>query len=203
MPAKGEPARAAAESLEALVTKSYDELRVIARRHFRQCRPGLTLRPTEIVDEACLHLIQHGRADWQGTEHFRAIATHKIWQVIVDELRRRRARKRGGPVRRPAGAAEEGDATADGRWRRIPLDAVVVDWYQRQIELLDLAEGLDALAVESPRPSEVVRLHWFGNMKYEDVARVLGVSASTVEKDFRYALAWLNRRLSGDQVRGD
>ena len=40
-------------------------------------------------------------------------------------------------------------------------------------------------------------LHWFGGLKYVDVARLLGVSASTVEKDFRYALAWLNRRLDG------
>jgi RNA polymerase sigma-70 factor, ECF subfamily len=187
MQGRSEKKPAATEELVPLV---YQELRAIAHHYFRNQRPGLTLRPTDVVNEACLHLIQRTGGNWQGPEHFRAVATKKIWQVLVDHLRRRRARKRGGPV--AAGAASAGEA-----WQRVPLDAVVVEWRDRGVELLDLADALDALGTECQRPREVVMLHWFGGLTYAEVAGILSVSTSTVEKDFRYALAWLNRRLAG------
>ena len=194
---EGEPA-----ATEELVPLVYEELRALARRYFRQQRPGLTLRPTEIVHEACLHLMQHARGQWQSPQHFRAVATKKIWQVIIDHLRRRRARKRGGPQRRRPD--DDGSPrTGVEAWQRVPLDSITVDWRDRAVDLLDLAEALEALAAESRRPSEVVMLHWFGGLTYAEAAGVLGVSASTVEKDFRYALAWLNRRLAGTGAHAD
>ena len=194
---------------------AYQELRQVAQRYFHMQRPGFTLRPTELVNEACLHLIQHGKCEWQSLEHFRAIATKKIWQVVVDHLRRRYAGKRGGPRRTPPASAKNDNAedtdtatllpapAQDAGWRRIPLDAVQVEWQDRTVEILDLADALDALEAESSRLREVVMLHWFGNLKYAEVAKALGVSPSTAEKDFRYALAWLNRRLAGTGSHAD
>ncbi|NLG43994.1 MAG: sigma-70 family RNA polymerase sigma factor [Phycisphaerae bacterium] len=199
MPAPEKKRRAATEELVPLV---YQELRQVARRYFRNQRPGFTLRPTEVVDEACLHLIQHSRIEWESSEHFRAIATRKIWQVIVDHLKKRYARKRGGVPLASATAseepAEESGAADDTPWQRVPLEGISVEWRDRTVDVLDLADALDALAAESARLKDVVMLHWFGGLKYSEVARCLGVSASTVEKDFRYALAWLNRRLTGN-----
>jgi RNA polymerase sigma factor (sigma-70 family) len=200
MPPPSKKQRAATEELVPLV---YQELRQVAHRYFRSQGPGFTLRPTEVVDEACLHLIQHSRIEWESSEHFRAIATRKIWQVIVDHLKKRYARKRGGVPLAEAHASEEppGDeepgATGERQWQRVPLESVTVEWRDRTVDLLDLDDALDGLAAESPRLKDVVMLHWFGGLKYAEVARCLGVSASTVEKDFRYALAWLNRRLTG------
>ncbi len=181
----------------------YDELRALARRYFRRQRPGFTLRPTEMVNEACLHLMQHARGDWQSPEHFRAIATRKIWQVLIDHIKRRNARKRGGARRPNPADTATGDtqrqrttAIGDSGWRKVGLDTVTVEWHDRPVEIMDLAEALDALGEHHERLREVVMLHWFGGMRYDDVAGVLSVSSSTVEKDFRYALAWLNRRLS-------
>ncbi len=187
--------RAATDELVPLV---YDELRKVAQHYFRNQPPGFTLRPTDMVDEACLHLIQHSHVQWQSPEHFRAIATKKIWQVIVDHLKKRHAQKRGGAARRAAAAAEptSADRPADG-WQRVALETISVEWRDTTVDLLDLADALAALAAESERVHDVVTLHWFGGLTYAEVARYLGVSASTVEKDFRYALAWLNRRLSG------
>jgi RNA polymerase sigma factor (sigma-70 family) len=188
----------AANAAEELVPLVYDQLREVARWYFRNLRPGFTLRPTEVVNEACLHLMQHARVEWQSPEHFRAIATRKIWQVVVDHLRRRQAAKRGGrPQTAPAQTAQSDDG-----WQRVPLEAIAIEWHHGQVELLDLAEALEDLAAEDRRLAEVVKLHWFGGLKYTDVASVLGVSSSTCEKDFRYALAWLNRRLSGEQRNG-
>jgi RNA polymerase sigma-70 factor (ECF subfamily) len=202
MPSSSEKPQAATGELMALV---YNELRQVAQRYFRMQRPGFTLRPTELVNEACLHLIQHTHVEWQSLEHFRAIATRKIWQVVVDHLRKRQAGKRGGPRRAAPPHADSGDGEPaargdehrDGGWHRIPLESIPVEWHDRTVELLDLADALDALAAESSRLHDVVMLHWFGGLKYIEVARALGVSTSTVEKDFRYALAWLSRKLAG------
>lgn len=183
-------------STETLLAQVYDDLRAVAAAYFRRQPPGFTLRPTEMVNEACLNLIQHAQLQWDSPEHFRAIASRKIWQVLVDHLRIRNARKRGGTPRRSApqepGVPAEGDA-----WHRIPLEAVSVEWESGNVDLLDLAEALEALQSESQRLADIIKLHWFGGLTHAETARVLSVSASTVEKDYRYALAWLNRQLTG------
>ena len=197
-------------AMDAVLPLVYDELRQVAHCYFRNQPSSFTMRPTDVVDEACLHLLRHSKADWQSPEHFRAIATKKIWQVIVDHLRSRHAQKRGGVAR--AAPAQDVAATgapdaaaparaAPARQRRLPLDAVMVEWRDQTVDLLDLADALEDLSYESHRLREIVMLHWFGGLKYPEVARLLNLSESSVEKDFRYALAWLNRRLAGG--RGD
>ena len=195
MTAPENPKQALTEELLPLV---YDELRKAARRYFRRQPPGFTLRPTELVNEACLHLLKHAGGRWTSPEHFRAIATVKIWQVVVDHIRKREAAKRGGRAYPGPAASRE----PEERRRRVALDAIEVPWHDRTVDLLDLADALHALGAESGRLREVVMLHWFGDFNYTDVGRLLGVSASTTERDFRYALAWLNRKLSGDDSRG-
>lgn len=193
-----EPPRAA--HLSDLISLVYDELRWIARRHAARVRPGLTLQPTEIVNEACIHLILHQRAECNDVRHFRAIAARKIWQIIVDQVRRRRAQKRGGVGR----SAPNGQACASGprderpRHRRVPLESLEIEWRDRTVALIDLADALEALGRESARLREVVMLHWFAGLAHNEVAAELGVSRSTAEKEFRYALAWLARRLGGE-----
>lgn len=134
--------------------------------------------------------------------------------MVVDHIKARESQKRGGAgiliKKNATDVAEATEAKAEaedapssggpgkGRWKRIPLEDVSIDWQNQTIDLLDLAQAVEELGVEGSRLREVVMLHWFGGMKYADVATILGVSASTVEKDFRYALAWLGRRLSGD-----
>jgi RNA polymerase sigma-70 factor, ECF subfamily len=168
----------------------YDELRAIARAYFRKQPASFTLRPTELVNEACLQLLRSAPGECHSPEHFRAIASKKIWQVIVDHLKRRYAQKRGGASRTAASQPQPSR-------RRVPLTSVGVEWRDRTIDLLDLADALEDLAAESHRLRDIVMLHWFGGLKYAEVAQVLGLSPSTIEKDFRYALAWLNRRLAG------
>lgn len=196
-------------AMNGLVPLVYDELRRVARHYFSRQPPGFTLRPTDMVNEACIHLMQHSQVEWKNAEHFRAIAAKKIWQVVVDHLKRRSAGKRGGagrPKRGQPNLTEPADSISHQElveWQRIPLEKITVEWPDRTVDLLDLAEALEALAAESGRLRDVVTLHWFGGLKYAEVARHLGVSVSTVEKDFRYALAWLNRKLEGTESDGD
>lgn len=196
--------------LDYLTPLVYDELRRVADLYFRRQPRGFTLRPTEIVHEACAHLIEHGNVDFTSSQHFRAIATKKMWQVVVDHLKQRHAQKRGGGgIRKPRSAttlpgapAATADASASaGRaprvWQRVPLDRITIEWRDGELDLLDLADAMVELASESKRLSDVVTLHWFGGLTYREVGEYLGISSSTAEKDFRYALAWLNRRLAG------
>lgn len=162
-----------------LVPLVYDDLRRFAEGYLRRQPRGFTLQPTELVNEACIQLIERSHVQWQSPEHFRAIAVRKIWQVILDHHRHRNAQKRGGHANKVA----------------MDPDELTIQWHDRVIDALDLGNALHALRTESQRLHDIVILHWFGGMKYDDVAKVLTVSSSTVEKDFRYALAWLSRRL--------
>ncbi|MDX2200275.1 MAG: ECF-type sigma factor [Phycisphaerae bacterium] len=175
-PAAGSPAK---RQIADLVPIVYDDLRRYAQAYLRRQPAGFTLGPTELVNEACIQLIERAKVDWQSPEHFRAIAVRKIWQVILDHHRRRGAQKRGGHAARTP----------------VDPDEIEIRWHDRVVDVLDVGDALDGLAAESQRLHDVVMLHWFGGMKYAEVAKVLAVSSSTVEKDFRYALAWLNRRL--------
>lgn len=192
------------QRVKDLIPIVYEDLRKIAGKYFRQQPAGFTLQPTELVNEACIHLMQHGRGPWKDPQHFRAIAARKIWQIVVDRLRARGSLKRGGswtgeskPAIEPGSADPAADPVHE-KWHRVPIEAAVVEWQDQPVDLLDLAEAIERLEQESGRLYDVVMLHWFGGMRYSDVAAALGVSASTVEKDFRYALAWLNRELSAE-----
>lgn len=193
------PGAADAESgpVESLLPSVYDDLRAIARSYFRRQPASFTLCPTEVVHEACLHLMRHGPSQWDSPQHFRAIATRKIWQIIIDHLKHREAVKRGGSGgRAPAAPGTPRPLRQPNAPKRVPLEAVTVDWVDRRADLLDIAEALEALERESVRLHDVVLLHWFGGLAHDEVARVLAVSASTAEKDWRYAVAWLKRRLT-------
>lgn len=185
--------------LEALVPEVYQELRALARDYFRRQRAGFTLQPTEMVNEACLQLLERGSLSFENAQHFRAIATRKMWQVIVDHVRTRRALKRGGRgINNPESGAAEEIRTHRAGWQRMPIDMLEIEWRDQPVDVLDLADALEALGELQARLKDCVMLRWFAGLTAAETARELGVSKSTVEKDYRFALAWLNRRLQGE-----
>lgn len=163
----------------SLIPAVYQELRLIARSFLRRQDSSFTLQPTELVNEACMQILTRGCGDCSSAPHFRAIATRKIWQVLVDHIRKRTSQKR--------------DAR---RTVRSETGSIEVPWLDRTVDLIDLADTLDVLARRRTRLREVIMLHCFGGMTYNEVGEVLGVSASTVEKDFRFALACVEQSLS-------
>jgi RNA polymerase sigma-70 factor, ECF subfamily len=137
-----------------------------------------TMQPTALVNEAFLRLVDQSRVDWQGRTHFFAVGAEMIRRVLVDDARSRGAVKRGG------GWARVGIADVDNR----PIDGTDVD-------LLALDEALTSLAAVDPRAARVVELKFFGGLREEDVAIVLGVSPSTVRDDWKMARAWLREEM--------
>ena len=171
--------RAAAEQLLPLV---YDELRRLAFVKLAQERPGQTLQATALVHEAYLRLtgVDPGRSKWDGRAHFFAAAAEAMRRILVEEARRKNSAKRGD------GAA--------CRERHDPHELAVAGGLDA-MEALAIHEGLDRLAVKSPRKAELVKLRYFLGCTMAEAAEVLGIALGTAEDDWTYAKAWLRREL--------
>lgn len=154
------------------------ELRRLAASYLRRERPGHTLQPTALVNEAFLRLIGQTETNWESRSHFIAIAAQHMRQILVDYARRRRAAKRG-----------EG-ATL------ISLDEVTPANQPPSIDLLALDEALEKLAAVDPRKARALELKFFGGLQMGEIAEVLNISPKTVEKDVRLGTVWLRSALS-------
>ena len=176
---RGDPS--AAEQLLPLV---YDELRKLAAQRLAQEKPGQTLQATALVHEAYLRLVgnlaagESPGAKWNSRGHFFAAAAEAMRRILVDNARRKQSQRRGGSHRR----CELRDADRV----EAPLDDA----------LIDLDEALARLALADSQAAELVKLRVFAGMTVEEAARVQGVSARTVKRNWAYARAWLGRQLS-------
>lgn len=160
----------------------YDELRRVASNRMRQERADHTLQPTALVNEVLVQLLdQDALGDMRNRKYFFAASVRAMRRILVDHARHRNATKRGGDI------------------DRIPLDDVLDDLSDQNLDMLDLDEALDELATRSERQAEIVMLRFFGGLTVPEIAKQVSVSVSTVESDFRIAKAWLRSRLgSGD-----
>lgn len=99
-------------------------------------------------------------------------------RILVDEARRRQRLKRGG-----GGVA-------------IGLDPELMGvGHGSALDLIDLDEALEELGAYDEQQTRIVELRFFGGLRMQDVASVLSVSLSTVEREWRCARAWLGARL--------
>ncbi len=166
-----------AAALDQLVPVVYQKLRRLARHYMAGQRPGHTLQPTALVNEAYMRLVDCEQVNWKDRAHFFAISARMMRRVLVEFARARQYQKRG------AGA------------RKTSLDEGVIASPQRGQDLVALDDALQALAAEYPRQAQVVELRFFGGLNVEETAEVLHVSAITVMRDWQLAKVWLAREL--------
>jgi RNA polymerase sigma factor (TIGR02999 family) len=155
----------------------YSELRRIAQRYLQSERPDHTLQSTALVHEAYLRLAGQDLPQWQNRAHFFAVAAQLMRQILVDYARSHRASKRGGNV------------------YKLVLDEAEEQPQALDVDIVALDDALKSLADMDSQQSRVVELKFFGGLSIEDTAEVLGVSASTVKRDWITARAWLYREL--------
>ena len=165
-------------ALGRLIPLVYDELRRVARRQLRGESPTITLQPTALVHELYLRLVDVRRATLRSRTHFFGVAAALMRRILVDHARRRRADKRGGGV------------------TLMQLDDVSPAAPASSVDVLALDEALKALELIDPRQSRVVELRFFAGLTTAETADALEVSTATVEREWRFAKAWLLRRLS-------
>jgi RNA polymerase sigma factor (TIGR02999 family) len=168
------------QALDRLTPLVYDELRRLARNYMRAERGSHTLQATAVVHEAFLRLIQ-ANVVLQDRGHFFALASRLMRRVLVDHAKSRSRMKRNSGARDLA-AEDSGEALP-------PMDFDV-------IALDDALEGLQQL---EPRLAQVIELHYFGGLTYDQIAAAVGASAATVHRDIRLARAWLLNEIGGNR----
>ncbi len=168
---------AASDPLLPLV---YAELRRLAASYLRRERPGHTLQPTALVHEAYVRLMDQRHIDWSNRAQFMGLAAVMMRRVLVNHARDRVADKRGGGA------------------EHVPLTLAGEGIGAEEVNLLDLHDALDRLSESDPRKGKIVELKFFGGMTTDEIAGVLNVSTATVERDWKFARAWLYRAVSGE-----
>ena len=158
----------------------YSELREMAGQLMRAERVAHTLQPTALVNEAFIKLVA-SEAEWKDRAHFLGVAATAMRQILIDHARRRISSRRGG---------DRGRLTLTGDFTPIVVN--------NDLDLLSLHEALENLSALNRRQARVVEMRFFGGMTVQEVAEVLGVSKTTVDKSWRAARAWLNAQLCQD-----
>jgi RNA polymerase sigma factor (TIGR02999 family) len=164
-----------------LATLIYPVLRDIARGQVWS-NGALTLRPTELVNEAYERLAEQKGVAWQSREHFYAIAARVLRRVLIDHIRQRRCEKHGGQVRFVV--LDDADS------QETPGAGELVDWLALDQALTRLSE-LDAAA------ARVVELRLFSGLSVDQIVEACGSSSATVGRQWRFARAWLASQLEG------
>ena len=168
-----------AAASEELFQLLYGELRALAGAAMERDRAGHTLQPTALVHEAWIKLASPGALAVNDREHFLALAAKAMRQVLVDHARGKQRDKRGGgrePVTLHSAEAPAGLADVD---------------------VLALEEALERLAQYSAQKARIVELRFFGGLSIDEIAHVVGLSSSSVDREWSFARAWLAEALSG------
>ena len=165
-------------ALDELLPLVYKELKRIASRQLANERANHTLQATALVHEAYMRLIDQHSVDWSNRAHFFSIAAEMMRRILVNHAVSRKAQKRG-----------EGETL-------LSLDQAIQFPNRQNLDLLLLDEALKRLTEFDPTQARIVEMRFFAGLTNEEVAQVLGVSDSTVKREWRSAKAWLQKEVS-------
>jgi RNA polymerase sigma factor (TIGR02999 family) len=166
------------EAIERVTALVYQDLRRLAEYHLKRESDADLLQATALVHEVYLRMSSLRSIDWKGRPHFISVVTKIMRQILVDQARARKAKKRD------VGAVIE-----------IPLIQE-----HRQLDTLAVDQGLERMAKHYPRCAQIVELRFFGDLDFNEIADVLNLSLATVERDWRFARAWLRKNMAGTQA---
>lgn len=158
----------------------YDELRRIANRQLNYEYSDHTFSKTELVHEAYIKLVDQEKIDFNDRTHFYAIAARSMRQLLVDYARKKKADKRGGGQ------------------KPLPLDEKKFHTKKHAESIIELDEHLEQLSNLDERLGQIVELRFFAGLSIEETAKMLDLSASTVNRDWAKARGWLYQRLKTD-----
>ena len=171
-----------AERLNELVSKAYTELKRLAAYHLQNERPNHTLRPTELVHEVYLLLRRQHSLDLNDRVYFVSVASSIMRRVLVNYAKHRKRIKRG-----------EGKEI-------FTLDQIrektLVAFGLTEVDVIALETVLFELAKRDARAVKIVEMHFYGGLTFEEIARVLEISLSTVMREWRFARNWLYQNLN-------
>jgi RNA polymerase sigma factor (TIGR02999 family) len=161
---------AAIEKVTALV---YQDLRRLAAYHLEAESAVDHLQATALVHEVYLRMSSLRSVQWDGRSHFISVVTRIMRQILVDHARARKAAKRDMPDHCETPMVKE----------------------HHQLDTLAIDQALDRMSARYPRCAQVVELRFFGDLEFGEIAQTLDLSLATVERDWRFARAWLRKAI--------
>ena len=160
-----------------LISLLYTELRRLARARMAHLPPGQTLQPTALVHEVYLRLLAKRDFHPEGQKQFFFAAARAMRDILVEQARRKAGPKRGG-----------------GR-KRVGLAENVAIIEPPSDNVLALHEALAELETRDQLKAQIVELRYFGGLTVAETAAMLGLAERTVHRHWRFAKAWLAKRL--------
>jgi len=165
-------------ALEKLMPLIHSKLHQIANKYMLAENAGHTLQATALVNEAFIKLI-NADVSWQNRAHYLALSARAMRQILIDHARAKKSDKRGG-------------------------EAVSVTLYETRIldqgsnnpDVLEVEEALDQLNKIDTRKAQIIELNFYGGLTYDEIAEALGISAATVDRELRFAKAWMYRQIT-------
>lgn len=170
---QGDPA-----ALELLMPVVFDDLRQMARKHFRMEPADHTLQPTALVSEVYLRLLGQRQVRWDNRRQFFAFVGTLMRRILVDHAKARHTAKRGGGL------------------PDLPLDEAFVSPEGTGVDVVALDEALSRLAELDPRQARVVELRFFVGLTNEETAAALEISLTSVKRDWQTAKLWLYNEMN-------
>lgn len=167
-----------------LFEEVYAELRQRARGQRKQWKGEPGLRTTALAHEAYLKLVRQEEQSWESRSHFFAVASRAMRHILVDRARKKRAQKRGG---------DADILSLEALRESLEREQATVEERSEMLVVLDAA--LSEFEEEHSRAARVVECRFFGGMTIEETAEALGISGSTVSRDWTLAQAWLYREM--------
>jgi RNA polymerase sigma factor (TIGR02999 family) len=172
------------QAAEQLLPLVYDELRRLAAQKMAQEDPGQTLQPTALVHEAYIRLVDVDKAQhWRSRAHFFQAAAEAMRRILVETARRKTRKKHGGEL------------------QRVDFEGLGIPGKMPPEDVLALDEALKNLAETAPLKAKLVQLRFFAGLGNEEAAHLLGISAPTAKRCWRYTRAWLHAEIAENDDR--
>ena len=163
-------------SFDRLFTLIYNDLRGLAKSYLAREAHADTLQATALVNEAYLRLAEQAQVDWKNRSHLLAVGAIAMRRILVNHAIAAKRGKRGGAA------------------ARVTLSEDLIG-VEQNLDVLAVDQAIDALAKLDQRHAKLVELRFFGGLSVPELATVLGLSVSTIEKDWRFCSAWLKTAL--------
>jgi RNA polymerase sigma factor (TIGR02999 family) len=168
------------EASEEFIRAVYSELRKRARYQLRRERANHTLQTSALINEAYMRMVDQRSVKWQSREQFFALAARLMRRILVDHAKTRQRQKRGGNA--------ENIALED-------VTPIFAAGEVEQVDLIALDEALERLAALDQQQVQIVELRYFSGLDVKETADVLGISPTTVKREWAVARAWLKHEL--------
>ncbi|MFT4541146.1 MAG: RNA polymerase sigma factor (TIGR02999 family) [Planctomycetota bacterium] len=168
-----------ADARASVIPYLVSELKVIARAYLLTNRAGNSLQPSALVNETYLKLLNGDCLTVVNRVHFYAVAAKAMRQILIDHVREKSSRKRGG----------------DHEHETISVSIPAGERAVEAVDLLDLNRALEESSSIDERQAAVVELRYFGGLEHSEVGQALGISRATAEREWRSARIWLGTRM--------